>query len=259
MARVGVVGSFRDLAGLADHIDFIEESVQRFLVPEDDETVFEQASFGAAETSPPVDTANLFLPGEIKTTGPVVDMQRVVAYAECAFRRAKKVGIRTIVFGSGGSRALVENFDKGRAEQQFVDVLKAIAPIAANYTVQIVIEPLNRGECNFINSLAEGAEAVRSCGHPSILLLADIYHMLREDEEPQEILRFGDLLRHVHVAEKAERTAPGLAGDDFRPYLKALATSGYPGDFSLECRWNDLASEAASGAAELRRQIEEVW
>ena len=123
-------------------------------------------------------------------------MHRIVAYAESAFQRAKEVGIRTIVFGSGGSRALVENFDKGRAEKQFVDVLKAIAPLAANYAVQIVIEPLNRGECNFINSLAEGAAAVRGCGHHSVLLLADIYHMLREDEDPQEILRFGELLRN---------------------------------------------------------------
>jgi sugar phosphate isomerase/epimerase len=118
-----------------------------------------------------------------------------------------------------------------------VEALKAFGAIAARHDVTLVVEPLNRGECNFINSLAEGAEAVLSCDHPNVRLLADIYHMMREDESPDAITRHGRLIRHVHVAERDKRTAPGTAGDDFRPYLRALADTGYRGDFALECEY----------------------
>ena len=119
----------------------------------------------------------------------------------------------------------------------------------------MVVEPLNTAECNLVNSVTEGAEAVRAAGHSHVMLLADLYHMLREDESPDAIERAGALIRHVHVAERAERTPPGVAGDDFRPFLRALARIGYHGAYSLECRWRDQLAQAPPGVAELRRQL----
>ena len=66
--------------------------------------------------------------------------------------------------------------------------------------------------------------------------------MLRENEGPDALVDAGPLLRHVHIAEKDRRTPPGVAGDDFRPYLRALRRAGYAGDISIECRWDDLAA-----------------
>ena len=57
--------------------------------------------------------------------------------------------------------------------------------------------------------------------HPAVSLLADLYHMARNGEKPEAILRVGHLLAHTHTAEKDERTPLGVAGDDQRPFLKA--------------------------------------
>jgi sugar phosphate isomerase/epimerase len=257
MNRVGACGAHAQLGGLAG-LDFVEVSVREFLVPASDEDAFRAASAGADRAAAPVEAANCFLPAALKSTGPDLDMDALTAYAASAFRRAASAGIRTIVFGSGGSRKLPGGFDRSAAEEQFVGVLGAFGPLAAESGVTLVVEPLNRAECNLINSLDEGAEAVRACGHPHVRLLADLYHMLREDEPPEAIARNGELIRHVHVAERERRTAPGTAGDDFRSYLRALAESGYRGDFSLECRCEDAAREIPSGAAELRAQIRDV-
>lgn len=122
----------------------------------------------------------------------------------------------------------------------------------------IVIEPLNRAECNLINSVPEAAALATECNHPNIQVLADIFHMLRDGQSPDDILQHGNRLRHVHVAESAKRTAPGVAGDDFRPFLRALQQIRYQGAISIESNWGEITTEAGPAIRELRRQINAV-
>ena len=255
--RVGVCGAHAELLAVAESIDFAEETVVRLLVPEQPDTAFRPPD-GAALAALPIPAANVFLPRDLRSTGPEVDLDRLRRYARTAFRRAREVGIGIVVYGSGGSRQVDEGFDRARAEQQFVEALQTVGPPAAEAGITVVVEPLNSAECNLINSVTEGAEAVRAAGHPNVMLLADLYHMLREDEGPDAIERAGGLIRHVHVAEVAERTPPGVAGDDFRSFLRALDRIGYDGDYSLECRWSDQVAQAPPGVAELRRQLASV-
>lgn len=167
-------------------------------------------------------------------------------------------GIETVVFGSGGSRRIPDGFDEKEARDQFVSLLKQLGPVAAKYDVYIALEPLHSGEVNFINTVAEGLDIVKMADHPHILLLCDFFHMLRENEPAGHIIRAAGYIQHVHVAEKQERTAPGVAGDDFRPYLRALKEIGYTGGISVESRWNDFESELPIAIAALRQQIDEV-
>jgi sugar phosphate isomerase/epimerase len=81
--------------------------------------------------------------------------------------------------------------------------------------------------------------------------------MMREAETPESIERCGRLIRHCHIAEKDKRTPPGTAGDDFKPFLKALNRIGYRGRMSLECRGENMAREAPAAVAALRKQVEE--
>jgi sugar phosphate isomerase/epimerase len=85
-------------------------------------------------------------------------------------------------------------------------------------------------------------------------LLVDIFHMLRDNEPASEIVRFGHLLRHAHIAEKETRTAPGVKGDDFRPYLRALRDIQYSGALAIECGWGDLKTEAGPALLALQKQ-----
>ena len=64
------------------------------------------------------------------------------------------------------------------------------------------------------------------------------------------------MLRHVHVAEGRERTYPGIAGDDFRPFFRALKQAGYGGRMSIEGKPpNGIETDAAPAIAELRKQL----
>lgn len=216
---------------------YVEGSVQRDLAPAVPDQVFAEKIKEFDSCFIPVIACNSFLPGTLKVTGRNALPDTVLRYAEVAFRRAESVGVRIIVFGSGGARAIPEGFDRQEARRQFVSLLKEMGPIARKHGILIAIENLQKSETNFINTFAEGLSIAREVNDPNIRVLADFFHMMRENEPPEILLEAGSWLVHCHVAELKDRTAPGMAGDDFRPYFEALHRIGYGGGISIEGSW----------------------
>jgi sugar phosphate isomerase/epimerase len=234
---------------------YIEEAVRNFLVPAEDESVFRAKLAILKESKLPVEACNNFLPANLKSVGPAAVHEEILKFAGTAFRRAQIAGVRTIVFGSGGSRSIPDGFSKDEAKEQFISLCKKMAPVAERYNVVISLEPLNSKECNFINSVAEGGEIVKTVNHKSFRLLADIYHMLRDNESPDNITKYRDLLYHTHIAENTGRTAPGVNKEDFTPWFKALKDAGYEGSMSIECNWTNLADQARPALQTLKSQL----
>jgi sugar phosphate isomerase/epimerase len=254
--KIGVCTSIANAAvAKSAGCDYIEEGVWDFLAPDRPEPDFRGMLELVGKSPLPVAACNSFLPGGLKSVGPEARPEDILAFAEIAFRRAREAGVRHIVFGSSGSRSIPDGFDAGEARRQFVRLLRRLGPVARGHGVVVAVEPLNRGECNFINSIAEGAAIVREVGDPGVRLLADIYHMLREAEGPESIVAAGPLLAHCHIAEEEGRTPPGVHGQDFTPYLEALRRTGYQGAISFEARWTDLATELPAAVRTLRAQI----
>lgn len=237
---------------------YVEESVQNFLVPLEDESVFNLKLALLKQSKLPVPVLNGFIPGKLKSVGPDAVHDEILKYVEIAFRRAQIVGVKNIVFGSGGSRRIPDGFPREEAREQFISLCRKMAPVAEKYDVIIDLEPLNKGECNILNSVADGGEIVKSVNHKNFMLLADIYHMLRENESPDSIIKSGDLIRHVHIAENKDRAAPGVYNEDFTPYFKALKEIDYKGLLSLECRWQNMAEQAGMALLTLQNQIKAI-
>lgn len=256
---LGVCTSFDNAPLLRSQgVDYIEESVQRFLVPLEAEEVFQEKLQALKTAGMEITACNSFLPGKLKCVGPDARLRDILQYAETAFRRARSAGIKIIVFGSGSSRRIPDGYSKEETERQFVSLLQKMGPLAETYDVVVVLEPLRRAETNFLNSVSEGLGIVRKVNHPSIRLLADFYHMMQEEEGPDAILKAGSTIHHCHIAEKVKRTPPGTQGDDFRPYLQALKQAGYNGGISIECRWEDMDKQLPDAILELKKQIQSL-
>jgi sugar phosphate isomerase/epimerase len=235
--------------------DFIEGHVVNFLSPEAPDAEFAPRAAALSACGFPMPAANVLLPAALKCSGPDIDYARLDRYAETVFRRAKEIGMTLIVFGSAGARMVPPGFPLATGFEQYVDILKQFGPLAAQNGVTIVVEPLNRGECNLVNTILEGAEAVRRANQPSVRLLVDIFHMLRNGESPDDIVKVGPLIRHAHVAENKDRAAPGVNGENFRPFLRALRRAGYNERLALEPIWTDLPRQLGPALAELRKQL----
>jgi sugar phosphate isomerase/epimerase len=232
--------------------DYLEASVLRDLMPgkPDEEFELKRAEFEACGL--PVMACNGFLPADLKVTGPDARHDTILKYAETAFRRAKAVGVQIIVFGSSGARSVPVGFDRDLARTQFVSLLRALGPIAAVNGIVIAVENLQESETNFINTLGEAIDVVRAANHPNVGVCADFFHMLRQNESPEVLLTAGNVLVHCHLAEKQNRTAPGVQGEDFRPFFQALEKAGYRGGVSIEGSWR--SEELAEALRVLREQ-----
>jgi sugar phosphate isomerase/epimerase len=256
LTEIGVCTSVSNAGMLAEHgYTYIEESVGRFLMPAKSEEEFNEMLQQAQNAAIPVKACNSFIPGSMKSVGSEAVHPEILEFMETAFRRAQKAGVEYIVFGSGGSRAVPEGFSKDEALRQFTDLCSQMAPIAARYNVVVVLEPLNRKECNLINSLTDGGEIVEEVNHPNFRLLADIYHMMIDDEGPESIIKYGHLIHHTHIAEKEGRAAPGTHNEDFTAYFSALKDVGYEGKMSIECRWEDLETQAPGAIETMKSQL----
>ncbi len=233
--------------------EFAEWSVPALLKPRESGAVF-QASFDAicaAGLHYPV--ANCFVPADLKITGPEVDSSALQAYAATVMERAEMAGVEVVVFGSGGARRIPEGFDALRAHDQLVAFCRMVATMARDHSVTVVVEPLNKTECNVLNSVAECAALVREVAHPSIRLLVDAYHLMRENDLYEDIVRHGDLLAHVHIATVPQRLAPGAEPCDFSSFFGALADACYTGRVSIEGNIANPEAELPVALATMRK------
>lgn len=258
LPELGVVSDYENGAILKQvGFQWLVESTSRMLSPiKYTEEEFEKNLDEINTSELPILAFNILIPGELKVVGPAVDQQAVLDYLEVVFQRGKRAGVSLFIWGSGGSRRVPEGFDHQVAREQFSSIAKDVAQLAARHEVVLALESLNSSETNFINTLEEALAIVQEVDHPNFRLCVDIYHMLREGEGPAIIHEAKGYVVYCEVAEKAERTAPGVVGEDFVPYFEALHQIGYSGKIMIECRWNNLASQAKNAYNYLYGQIE---
>ena len=256
--RIGLCTPPEGLTAAVEGLEYIEPTVGNLMCPAEGEDKFAERRRAAEACALPSETVCCFIPGSLKTTGPDVDLAAVGAWVETACARAARLGVTRIVYGSGGSRRVPEGFSHADAAEQIVAHLKRWGPIAAPHDVVIVLEPLNLAECNIVNTVAEGTEYVRQANHPNIKMLVDTYHLAKDDESPESIVRAGDLVYHAHCADSNGRVPVGLGPEDHRPYFKALKQIGYAQRLSIEAKWEDLSAQLPEAVIKLRAQWEEA-
>lgn len=192
---------------------------------------------------------NGLLPGNMCIIGEQRDEAALKEYLEKVFFRAGKIGVKVVVFGSGKARSVPEGMDLGIAKEYINSFLTLCCGIAKKYDIVVAIEPLNSSETNVFTTLGETAQTVKELGIENLRLLADIYHMYKENEDPKSIARFGSLLAHIHIAQPITRDCPKAdEGALLEPYKQALLEAGYDGGVSMECMFKDFGAEIAEAA-----------
>src|SRR5687767_5474892 len=160
--------------------DYVEAGVPELLQGTTEDDAAWTGEQLAKQSPLPIRSAYLLVPAALKIVGPEADLPRLEQYIARVVRRAKKLDIRILGFGSGGARSVPDGFDRQRAMQQLIEFSRVAARVAGDAGVVIAMEPLNRPECNFINTVAEVSEIVRAVGSPAFRVLLDTYHLWRE-------------------------------------------------------------------------------
>jgi sugar phosphate isomerase/epimerase len=258
--RLGIVAPLeQDSLIYMSGFRMLGESVGKMLSPSLTEEQFQLNLTRIKKARCKVFLCNIFFPGSIKIAGPLVNEDRVLGYADTVFSRAKKAGIPFIILGSGGARRIPEGYDVEKAKIDFTILCRKLAKVADKYGIMIVLESLQAAETNFLITLRSAAEVVRAVDHSNFKLNADIFHMMRGGESPQSIVDAADLLVYCEIAEKQKRSLPGVQGDDFKPWLRALRKAKYKGPIFIEGYTNDPGNDIPLSFQYLTRQLEEVY
>jgi sugar phosphate isomerase/epimerase len=157
-------------------------------------------------------------------------VERVRGHIEFAAEIGSAVTIG-ILSGKLGSGTATERF---RLRAQALESLAEVCGLARRGGVTILLEPLNRYECDYINTLADVVKVADEIGAPNLKLLADTFHMNIEEVDLAASLKAAKpFLGHVHLAD-TNRQALGHGHLDGIGVLSALAEIGYQGYLAFE-------------------------
>ncbi|UOF89498.1 sugar phosphate isomerase/epimerase [Fodinisporobacter ferrooxydans] len=233
--------------------DFAELRVESTL-PMEKEDVWQRERKRLLSCNVPIPSFNVLLPRGMHVVGPNVALAELRTYLDTVFYRMAELGGRHISFGSGAARNVPEHFERQQAKAQLVDFIGLLASIAEPYSIQVNIEFLNRKETNIILSLKEANEYAKQINKTSVKILADLYHIMEEEEPLADLYQVREHLGYVHVADSG-RLYPGSGSYPYHEYFKILREIGYDGPVSVECRWGNIREEMKAAARFLRQFV----
>lgn len=253
MIRLGFCTGFDQMEAIAAAgFDFLEANFTA--LARMDEGDFGALCARSADFAIPVEAANSLVTGDLKITGPEVDMQALRAYLEGGFARAARLGIRVVVFGSGAARKVPQGFSFEEGWRQIAAFLRMADAVAGANGVDIVIEPLRRVETNILNYVSEAMAVASLLSLSHVHVLGDTFHMDMSSEPLSALIHAGTQLRHVHVSQSLDdergrivpTEASRMAVDALFAVLRGM---GYAGRVSVEAGASDLAAEARTAYA----------
>lgn len=148
-------------------------------------------------------------------------------------RFAGKAGAQVVIGGIRGKFTEDPKIKKAEYEGA-LEAIKSCSIFANEYSVTLTIEPINRNETNFINTMQEAKDYLELINEENVKLLADTYQLYFEEKSITEAIKLaGEKLVHVHLVD-TDRLVPGNGTIDFKPILKTLREVGYNAYLSAE-------------------------
>ena len=119
--------------------------------------------------------------------------------------------------------------------QLLLAMLGEVSERTAGGEAAVYLEPLNRYEATYLNTVGEAADLCRAADHERIQLMADLFHMnIEEADIPASLRAVAPHLGHVHLAD-SQRWLPGHGHTDFTSAFSAMREIDFDGWLALEC------------------------
>jgi sugar phosphate isomerase/epimerase len=182
---------------------------------------------------PAIGTGQAYLEEGLALTAPDPGVrERAVTRLEAHVPGARRLGACLIVGLIHGP--IPPGTDRPRAVEWLSSGLGKVARTAQAAGVRIVIEPINRYESNWLNTVEEVMDLISRLGEENVGVLPDTFHMnIEEADLLQALERARHRLWHVHLAD-SNRRAPGAGHLDFQAVVARLGALGYRGMLSAE-------------------------
>lgn len=158
------------------------------------------------------------------------------------------------LYSSVGRADAVPADEYAKQWQLVVGHLKDVAEYAAQRGLKLGIEPLNRFETDFLNTVDQALKLIKEIDNPVVFLHYDTFHMnIEEKHQAKAIEKAGILLGHFHAC-GCDRGTPGNDHIDWPGISQALKGLGYDRGVVIESFTTDV--KVIAKAAAIWRQME---
>lgn len=161
---------------------------------------------------------------------------RTAEYMRALICLCADLGGRVLTHGSPRQRTVQEGWNVEDSWRRARETFESCLPAIERSGVTYCIEPLDRKQTNFVNTVGDAVRLVREIGHPGFQLMVDCRSAEASNGSAVAALDAALMsghLRHVHVNDVNGR-GPGFGRVLFSPILQRLIASDYQGYISVE-------------------------
>ena len=119
---------------------------------------------------------------------------------------------------------------------------------ARKFNIGLSIEPLNRFECYFLNTVEDSCRYVDLVDRENFGVLFDTFHSNIEEKDPVgSLIHNSKYINHIHISEN-DRGTPGKGNIPWSETFNAIKKINYNGWLSIEAFWQSFARSSSSNA-----------
>lgn len=185
---------------------------------------------------PPVRVSSHFLQHfGLQAVGSNVDWEQLEFWTKRSFRRLNDLGVKVAgVFG--GFFTIPEGMPREVAHAQGIKFARFLGQQAEPYGITIALEPFSD-----LNTLwpryLEGIEFAKEVNHPLVKVMADMNYFIKLDQPLEDIAKYPEYCKHVHIAEGKGQPGTGDRNDIYERLFRILRDIGYEGSVNCACAW----------------------
>jgi D-psicose/D-tagatose/L-ribulose 3-epimerase len=181
-------------------------------------------------------TVCAILPAEVNPISPDASTRkRALAYLVDCIEKSAQTGAHLI----GGPLFAPIGYLPGRRRNEnewdwAVECFQSLGESLDKHEMTLSIEPVNRSETFFLNTVADAKGFSDAVGHPRIGVTIDTFHAnIEEKDIAESVASLKGTLKHVHASEN-DRGLIGSGHIDFRGIIAALQKIEYAGFLIIE-------------------------
>jgi D-psicose/D-tagatose/L-ribulose 3-epimerase len=170
-----------------------------------------------------------------------------ISYLKACIDAAQELGSPFVagpMYSATGKTRLLSSDERAKQWSLAIETLKPVADYAGQRGVQLAIEPLNRFETDFINTVEQGMDLVGRIGASNVGFLLDTFHMnIEEKDIAAAIRKAGSKVFHFHSCEN-DRGTPGTGHVEWKEVASALREINYQGPVVIEAFTTEITEIA---------------
>ena len=125
-------------------------------------------------------------------------------------------------------------------------MLKSAIEQTPDTQARVLLEPLNRYEAYYLQTIGHAAELCQAVGSDRVQVMADMFHMsIEEANHAESLSEVIDHVGHVHLAD-SNRLEPGKGHTVFVEPFRVLRSNNFDGWFAFECRLSGDADDVSA-------------